>query len=100
VESQTSLNKTPPRFKLPTTTIPHPTNTLFAQLRTTMSDSIRRRHTFFIDFNDADSIETYEFQKNALSTSHFGSKREDKITIPFPFTSVEPSVSIFLSYIV
>lgn len=65
-----------------------------------MSDSIRRRHTFFIDFNDADSIEKYEFQKNALSTSHFDSKREDKITIPFSFTSVEPSVSIDLGCIV
>lgn len=59
-----------------------------------MTELIRRRHSFFIDFNDAQAVDQFNFESNQVSTSHFESKREDRVTIPFSFTSVDPLVCI------
>lgn len=58
--------------------------------------SIRRRHTFFIQFDDPDAIEKFDFsQENAsVSSSHFTSPREDKITIPYDLIASYPKVCI------
>lgn len=47
--------------------------------------SIRRRHTFFFDFADADAFEKFDFDDtpHSVTISHFESPREDRIQIPF-----------------
>lgn len=57
-----------------------------------MSEFIRRRHSFFIDFSDADGIEEFNFELNQVATTHFDSKREDRVIIPFQFAAVDPEV--------
>lgn len=57
-----------------------------------MTEFIRRRHSFFIDFNDADGVDKFQFGLNKAEITHFSSKREDRIIIPFPFTKADPKV--------
>lgn len=46
--------------------------------------SVRRRHTFFFDFNDPETIERFVFDTEAqtLVTNHFSGPREDRIIVP------------------
>lgn len=45
---------------------------------------VRRRHTFFFDFNDPEAIERFDFnaETQSLTTTHFSGPREDRIIVP------------------